>query len=141
MSYRRAISEVVILLEAGGDVEIYQSRREAARSIEPVDAFSGDYSAYDIDGRPLAFRPRGRDDLYLVDLDQPPEVDHVADRVRRFILTVGPERYGTSREAVEQLALHDLLMIATMPRLRPSSSQRSWSDRVSSALAALTRRT
>jgi hypothetical protein len=102
--------ELPIVVDEHGDLQVYGSLAEAARSIEAIDVVSGEYVAFDRTG--LVLIPYAETASGQVTILEPEDgrrtPDDLAARLSRLITRLGPPRFGIAT-SVDRLSLDELV--------------------------------
>lgn len=93
-----------ILLDMGGDIEVYEDVEAACAYLEVYDL--PDTSAFDVRGYQLKISSEGYQVTGMEIAPGPPNPEHVTRKLQDFVRQVGPDRVGIaepSSASLEQL--------------------------------------
>jgi len=121
--------EPPIIVNAKGDVELYEGLLEASRDLEPIDVENEEFIVFD--SRGLLLTPKVAQDRIRVELENssPPEYrpDQLRSVLRRFLSRLGEELTGTPEDEIWRRDLSELIAILKAVQARPPRSRlRLW---------------
>jgi hypothetical protein len=83
-----------VIVDEHGDIELYPTIQAACFDLEAIDVRNDEYEVFDSRGNRLAIAAEGERVRIWLDPRSQPAPEELADRLRRFISRVGPDRIG-----------------------------------------------